>query len=176
MFTATEFIDLQPHMEFAVCDCRRVSAPLGCLGELWAARIKACRHGLSCEVFDAVYFYELNGIAFVVGTESKRGVQIGLSPVEASKQRNFIKYLRNQTYRESKAMGPLASIFSGPGCSSEARATASYVAQRVVRLKMGVGCFVTPEHYEVATIDPRSLMVGSREPGQSCPSTNSAQS
>lgn len=144
---------------FAASNCRRVMKLPGCAGELWAASIKASRHGLTCDLFEDVYFYELNGTALMLGMESETGFSVDLDLESATRQQDFLMYLRNETKRENDWLSEIASNIKAPvfrECeyANEGKATAAYIVQRSDRLKMGIGYFKFPDHYELISIDP----------------------
>lgn len=107
--------------------------------KLWMADVKACRHGIRCDVFDDVLFVESNGTAFIYGIEFEDGRVPSLKPEVAAKQQAFVQFLRDETERDNLALGILAAVFDGHEYSSEGKATAAYIVQRNVPLAMGVG-------------------------------------
>jgi hypothetical protein len=138
---------------FAASDCRLVTKSPGCSVELWAASIKACRHGLTCDLFEDIYFCELNGTAMMLGMESETGLSMYLDLKSATRQQDFLIFLKNETQRENTLLGWMGALFAGGEYANEAKATAAYIAQRSDCFKMGIGYFKYVDHYELISID-----------------------
>lgn len=121
--------------------------------QIWTADIKACRHGVQCDVFNDVLFVESNGTAFIFGMECEDGYPKEIDPVLAREQEFFIQFLRRETAKNAEALGLLASAFSGSDYACEGKATAAYLVIRNVKLNIGIGYRNIDGKYERVTID-----------------------
>ena len=64
---------VRPPIAFAAKNARFVpNFPQGS-DELWMADLKACRHEVQCEVFEAILFVQPHGTAFAYGLDSGDG-------------------------------------------------------------------------------------------------------
>ena len=117
------------------------------------ADLKACRHGVPCEVFEDILFVESNGTAFIYGIEFEDGYPKGLKPELALKQQSFIQFLRDETRRDNDALGLTALIFTGHEYATESMATAAYIAARETVLVMGVGYRDNGGKYDLISLD-----------------------
>lgn len=144
---------VRPPISFAAKNARFVSNfPQG-PDELWMADLKACRHGVQCEVFEDILFVESNGTAFIYGIEFEDGYPKGLKPEPALKQQSFIRFLRDETRRDNDALGFTALIFTGHEYATEGKATAAYIAARDTALVMGVGHRDNGGKYDLIALD-----------------------
>lgn len=144
---------VRPPISFAAKNARFVSNfPQG-PDELWMADLKACRHGVQCEVFEDILFVESNGTAFIYGIEFEDGYPKGLKPEPALKQQSFIQFLRDETRRDNDALGFTALIFTGHEYATEGKATAAYIAARDTALVMGVGHRDNGGKYDLIALD-----------------------
>lgn len=145
---------VRPPISFAAKNPRFASNfPQG-TDQLWMADLKACRHGIQCEVFEGILFVESNGTAFIYGMEFDDGYPLGLREELALKQQSFIQFLRNETRQDNDALGLAAVIFSGHEYAVEGKATAAYVAARNTSLMMGVGYCDSDDKYNLIALYP----------------------
>lgn len=124
---------------FAVKEPIRVSALSTNRIEVWKAHVKAVRPGLLCRVFEDVLFAEARETAYIAGIEAVDGLPVGLPAPFATKQQQFISFLREETARDCAALGEVAHAFEDQRYFCEAAATAAYVVARQVLLHLGVG-------------------------------------
>jgi hypothetical protein len=143
----------KPPIVFAARGTKFISAFPDGSDQLWKADIKACRHGVQCDVFEEVLFVESNGTAFVCGIEFEDGYPKGLRSELAEKQRAFIQFLRDETRHDNDALGVMSLVFSGHEYSSEGKATAANVAARETDLMIGVGYRNNEGEYELVGLD-----------------------
>ncbi len=122
--------------------------------QLWSANIKACRHGVQCDVFEGVLFVESNDATFIYGIEFEDGYPKGLKPELAAKQQAFIQFLRDENAKDDEVLGWTALVFTGHEYASEGKATAAYLAVRDKALNMGIGYRNADGKYELVGIDP----------------------
>jgi hypothetical protein len=144
---------IKPPIAIAAKAPRFVSAFPEGKDQLWVADVKACRHGVQCDVFEDVLFVESNGRAFIYGIEFEDGYPKGLRPELAEKQRAFIQFLRDETRQDNNALGPTSAVFRGHEYSSEGKATAAYIAARETDLMIGVGYRNDEGEYELVGLD-----------------------
>ncbi|MEO6679486.1 MAG: hypothetical protein ABIO21_19235 [Pseudomonas sp.] len=107
--------------------------------ELWAADIKACVPGGSCQVFKDVMFVESLGAAYIFGVENADGRPLGVSAELADRQQAFIDFLREQNEIMDLSVGGFGAIFQGSEYASEAKVTAAYMIHREHLKYLAVG-------------------------------------
>lgn len=150
----------QPPITFAATNARVLSQFPDGSDELWSADIKACRHGVQCEVFEGVLFVEStwsgHGTAHVFGIEFEDGYPKGLNPALAGKQQAFIEFLRGENAKDDEVLGWTRKLFTGHEYAAEGKATAAYLAVRESKLQIGVGYRNDAGEYELVAIESKS--------------------
>lgn len=120
---------------------------------LWSVNLHASRSGGDSRDFSNILFMESDTTASIFGIEvDDDSRNIGPSWLHANQQA-FILFLRQETARDMRLLGPLQGLFSGRQYSCELRATAAYLALREVSLQAGVG-FYDDDRYSFITVDP----------------------
>lgn len=121
-------------------------------GDLWSAQVMAVRQGVFSKVFANVLFVESSDTAYVFGIETPDARPCGLPADVADHQQLFIRFLREQTHEDIRALGMLAKVFRGHEYGCEVAATAAYVVARDVCLNLGVGYQTESGAYELVGI------------------------
>lgn len=96
-------------------------------GSFWMATIKAYRNGEPSRVFEDVCFFSKGSLAGIIGIESESGYPTDLPQEAATRQQEFIAYLRKERQRKVDSLGLMARCFEGWEYSTEAAATASFM-------------------------------------------------
>jgi hypothetical protein len=144
---------VKPPIAFAVANVRVVTKFPNNDDMLWAADVKACRHGVQMRLFEGVMFVESDDVAYVYGLEAEDGRPPGLADAMADVQQKFVEFLREENRNDRGALGELASLFHGSEYACEAKVTAAYIAQRGEPLHMGIGYRNNDGAYEMIRLD-----------------------
>lgn len=107
--------------------------------KVWCADITARRTRGESYVFESILFVEDETTVSIYGVENEDGRPQLLRDDLATKQQQFIAFLREQTATDNRTMGSIRKIFTGHQYSSELRATGAYVTSRNSTLDIGVG-------------------------------------
>lgn len=107
--------------------------------EVWSADVTASRSGSATEVFDSVLFVETDATASIYGAECEDGRPQFLRDDLATRQQQFIEFLRQETASDNSTLGPMHVIFTGHEYSCELKATRAYLEARSSALEIGVG-------------------------------------
>lgn len=122
-------------------NCRYVATfPRGS-DQLFAADVEVRRDGSFTKTFEAILFAEGSSLASIYGIEFEDGYPKGLVHELASKQQDFIRFLRSQNEENARLLGPLAKLFSSHEYSSELAATQAYLRERKSAFDVGLGYF-----------------------------------
>ena len=127
--------------------------------ELWTADIKAARPGHFYKLFTDILFVESSNNAYVLGIEHQNGRPTGLIKHLADKQQEFVRFLREQTDEEAKALGLLVKFFYWHKYLCEAAATAAYVVARDAPLNIGIGYKNESGRYDLIAIDQTDELI-----------------
>ena len=151
---------VQPPITFAAANVRFLGKFPDGDDELWSADLKACRHGVLCEVFEGILFVEStrsgHGTAHIFGIEFEDGYPKGLNPALATKQQAFIEFLRDQNAKDDEVLGWTRKLFTGHEYAAEGKATAAYLAVRASKLHIGVGFRNDAGEYELVAVESES--------------------
>lgn len=151
----------QPPMAFSAKNLiflENVTSQHGQTASVWKADVKACRYGVSCEVFEGVQFVEYGDVTLIWGLEDEDGYPHGLEGhYEALKQQMFIKFLRSATKEDCLSLGDVCHIFKGHEYSNEGKATAAYMAARGTSARMGIGYFRDSGEFDLIAEDPEEF-------------------
>lgn len=107
--------------------------------KVWSADIVASRRGGDSRIFKSILFVEDEATVSIYGVENEDGRPPYLREDLATKQQQFVAFLREETASDTRTMGPIRKIFTGHQYSSELKATGAYVASRGSKLDIGVG-------------------------------------
>lgn len=107
--------------------------------EVWSADITASRSGGDTSFFESILFVETDATASIYGTECKDGRPEFLRSDLATRQQQFIAFLRKETASDNITLAQMHMIFTGHEYSSELRATRAYIEARSSDLEIGVG-------------------------------------
>lgn len=150
----------QPPIIFAAANAKFLSQFPDGSDELWSADIKACRHGVLCEVFEGILFVEStrsgHGTAHIFGIEFADGYPKGVNPALAVKQQAFIEFLRRENAKDDEVLGWTRKLFTGHEYATEGKATAVYLAVRESKLYIGVGYRNEAGEYELVAVESES--------------------
>lgn len=150
----------QPPVAFAAANVRFLSKFPDGPDELWSADIKACRHGVMCEVFEDILFVEStrsgHGTAHIFGIEFEDGRPRNFNAERAAKQQAFIDFLRAENAKDNEVLGWTRKVFTGHEYAAEGKATAAYLAVRESKLHIGVGYRNDAGEYELLAVESES--------------------
>lgn len=147
--------NIVPPIAFAAANCQFVAKVPNGIEEYWSADIKAVRRGVLNEVFAGVLFVEKPGeLVFLAGIESPDGIDRHIRPEVATKQAEFIRFLRDENERDSAVLGILAGLFQGREYATVGKATAAYLAARSLSHPFGVGFMDNDGEYQTIQIIP----------------------
>lgn len=107
--------------------------------EVWSADITARRNGGDTNVFESILFVETDVTASIYGAECKDGRPDFLRDDLATRQQQFIAFLRKETASDNTTLAQMRTIFTGHEYSSELKATGAYLEARRSDLEIGVG-------------------------------------
>lgn len=107
--------------------------------EVWSADLTARRSGGAAESFDSILFVETDATASIYGAECEDGRPEFLRDDLATRQQQFIEFLREETASDNSTLGLMRVIFTGHEYSCELKATKAYVEARSSTLEIGVG-------------------------------------
>lgn len=120
--------------------------------EVWSADVTASRSGGETNFFESILFVETDATASIYGAESEDGCPEFLREDLATKQQEFIAFLREETAADNATLGPMRMAFSGHEYSSELKATRAYLTARSSGLGMGVGYLNAEGEYVLMAI------------------------
>lgn len=143
--------DLRLPMVFAARNAVRVRDWAD--GSLWTATVKAYREGEPSRIFDDVAFFSKGSLAGIIGIESESGYPTDLPHEVAIRQQEFIAYLRKERQRKVSSLGLMARCFEGWEYSTEAAATASFMALCTGLTDIAVGFHDDHGEYKIFRVD-----------------------
>lgn len=160
---------LVPPIRFVATKCQMIGKYPNGIEEYWSADIKAVRHKTLTRIFTDVLFIEKPGeMVFLAGIESPDGVDRHIRLDAATKQAEFIRFLREENDRDNAALGMLSAIFAGHEYATVGKATAAYLVARKLTHAFGVGFLDGKGEYQLVKIEPSEDNESEKRRCESC--------